>query len=156
MKKINIETTVPREELIAVINNHKLVNDKVKFDEKKGKPHVRLKEKGDKVKITCQMVGGANKDNAFLEGTYFTGKITEQNGMTRINGVIVTAPLYHTVIVIMSLFYLFFTLTTGSFTPLPPLLVIFSIILFRPEFEKQGTIERYLLRAVKRAEYKRA
>ena len=35
---------------------------------------------------------------------------------------------------------------------MPLLLFVFSIMMFKKEFEKQGTIERYLLRAFKRAD----
>ena len=39
MKRIKIDCPVSRDEQLGIISNHELVNDRVKFDEKKGKPH---------------------------------------------------------------------------------------------------------------------
>ena len=35
-----------------------------------------------KLKIKCEYIGGATKDNAFIDGTRFSGRITEKNGKT--------------------------------------------------------------------------
>ena len=152
MKLIDIKTAVSRDELLGVIANSELVNDKVKFDENKGKPRVHLKTRGDRVKIKCEMIGGPTKDNGFLEGTYFVGKLTERNGESRIRGVILTAPIYHTFIVLLMALYVLRCIQLTAFNPVPIILLIFSFMMFRKEFEKQGTIERYLHRAVRRAE----
>ena len=134
------------------VKNHELVNDRVKFDENKGKPLIRVKERGEWLKIKCEMVGGATKDNGFLEGTYFVGKLTEKDGVTRLRGVILTAPIYHTILALILAFYVYRCISLGAFNPVPVILFLFSLIMFRTEFEKQGTIERYLLRAQKRVE----
>ena len=152
MKLIDIKTAVSRDELLGVIANSEVVNDKVKFDENKGKPRVHLKTRGDRVKIKCEMIGGPTKDNGFLEGTYFVGKLTERNGESRIRGVILTAPIYHTFIVLLMALYVLRCIQLTAFNPVPIILLIFSFMMFRKEFEKQGTIERYLHRAVRRAE----
>ena len=152
MKLIDIKTAVSREELLGVIANSELVNDKVKFDENKGKPRVHLKTKGDRLKIKCEMIGGPTKDNGFLEGTYFVGKLTEKNGESRLRGVILTAPIYHTFIVLLMALFILRCIQFTAFNPVPIILLIFSFMMFKKEFEKQGTIERYLHRAVRRAE----
>ena len=151
MKRIKIDCPVSRDELLGIISNHELVNDKVKFDEKKGKPRIYVKEKGSRIKIKCEMVGGPTKDNGFLEGTYFVGKITESAGASHLRGIILTAPIYHTCIALLMAYYVFRCITLGGFNPVPLILLAFSIFLFKAEFEKQGTIERYLFRAAKRA-----
>ena len=152
MKYINLETAVPREEIISVIQNSELVNDRVKFDENKGRPRIHLKTKGDRIKIKCEMIGGPTKDNGFLEGTYLVGKLTEKDGVTKLRGIILTAPIYHTFIILLMALYVMKCIELGGFNPVPILLLAFSIMMFKKEFEKQGTIERYLLRAFKRAD----
>ena len=150
MKFIKLDSHASRDELISVIRNSELVNDRVKFDENKGKPTVHVKDNGKRLKIKCEMVGGSTKDNGFLEGTYFLGSLKEQGGVTRLRGVILTAPIYHTLLALILVYYVIRCVSLGAFNPVPPLLMIFSMLMFRNEFEKQGTIQRYLKRAFKR------
>ncbi len=152
MKRIRMESAVSRDELVSVIANSELVNDRVKFDENKGRPRIHLKTKGDRIKIKCEMIGGPTKDNGFLEGTYLVGKLTEKDGVTKLRGVILTAPIYHTFIALLMILYVMRCIQLGGFNPVPLLLFVFSIMMFKKEFEKQGTIERYLVRAFKRAD----
>lgn len=152
MKLIKLETDAPRDELLSVIKNSELVNDRVRFDENKGKPLVRVKEKKDWLKIKCEMVGGPNKDNGFLEGTYFVGKLTVREGKSYLRGIILTAPIYHTFLALLLAFYVYRSISLGGFNPVPLILFVFSIMMFKKEFEKQGTIERYLKRAMRKAE----
>ena len=154
MKLLNLECAVPRDELLDVIANSELVNDRVRFDENKGKPRVHIKTKNDRLKIRCEMVGGATKDNGFLEGTYFIGRLTENNGTSRLRGVILTAPIYHTFIALIMIVFVLRCIQLVAFNPVPIILLACSFRMLRGEFEKQGTIERYLIRAVKRAEKK--
>ena len=152
MKIIKLECSARRDELLDVIKNSELVNDRVKFDENKGRPLVHVKENGDRIKIKCEMVGGPTKDNGFLEGTYFVGKLTENDGKTTLKGVVLTAPIYHTILALILMIYVYRCITLVAFNPVPIILLIFSLMLFRSEFEKQGTIERYLARAFRKAE----
>ena len=155
MKFIKLDTRLSREELLEVINDSEFVNDKVKFDDKKGKPKIHVKDNGKRVKLKCEMVGGPTKDNGFLEGTYFVGSFKETATGTHVRGIILTAPIYHTMLLLLALFYAYRCITLGAFNPVPLLLLIFSIAMFKGEFDKQGTIERYLHRAIKRAEIKK-
>ena len=155
MKFIKLDTRLSRTELIETVNNAEFVNDKVKFDDKKGKPKIHVKDNGKKVKLKCEMVGGPTKDNGFLEGTYFVGSFKETATGTHVRGIILTAPIYHTMLLLLALFYAYRCITLGAFNPVPLILLIFSIAMFKGEFEKQGTIERYLHRAIKRAEIKK-
>ena len=152
MKFLKLETVAARDELLSVIHNHELVNDKVRFDDNKGRPVMHVKDNGKRVNIKCEMVGGPTKDNGFLEGTYFVGKLTEKSGITRISGVILTAPIYHTFLVLLTFFYAYRCINLGAFNPVPLILLIFSLFMFKGEFEKQGIIERYLKRAIRRLE----
>lgn len=155
MKFIKLDTRLSRTELIETVNNTEFVNDKVKFDDKKGKPKIHVKDNGKRVKLKCEMIGGPTKDNGFLEGTYFVGSFKESPNGTRIRGIILTAPIYHTMLLLLAIFYAYRCITLGAFNPVPLLLLIFSIAMFKGEFDKQGTIERYLHRAIKRAEIKK-
>lgn len=152
MKFVRLECRVPRDELLGVISNSELVNDRVKFDENKGRPLIHLKTKNERLKIKCEMVGGPTKDNGFLEGTYFVGKLTERNGVSRLRGIILTAPIYHTFIILLMALFVMRCIQLTAFNPVPIILLLFSVMMFKNEFEKQGTIERYLKRAVKRAD----
>lgn len=152
MKIIKLDCPVSRDELISVIANSELVNDRVKFDEEKGRPRIHVKEKGNRLKLKCEMIGGPTKDNGFLEGTYFLGKLTEKNGASHLRGVILTAPIYHTFIALIMALFVLRCIQLVAFNPVPIILLIFSFMMFRKEFEKQGTIERYLIRACKRAQ----
>ena len=151
MKLIKLDSAASRDELLDVIRNSELVNDRVQFKENKGKPTLHVKDKGKRIKIKCEMVGGPTKDNGFLEGTYFLGTLKESEGRTRLRGVILTAPIYHTLLLLLTVFYAYRSISLGAFNPVPLILLIFSIFMFKGEFEKQGTIERYLVRAFKRA-----
>ena len=155
MKRIRLDTRLSRAELIDTINNSEFVNDKVKFDDNKGRPKIHVKDNGKRVKLKCEMVGGPTKDNGFLEGTYFIGSFKETASGTRVRGIILTAPIYHTMLILLTLFYAYRCITLGAFNPVPLILLIFSIAMFKGEFEKQGMIERYLHRAIKRAEIKK-
>ena len=155
MKFIKLDSYTPRDELMNVIRDSELVNDRVKFDENKGKPIVHVKDNGKRLKIKCEMVGGPTKDNGFLEGTYFLGSMKEQGGVTRLRGVILTAPIYHLLLALLMAFYVYRCISLGAFNPVPIILLVFSIFMFRAEFEKQGTIQRYLYRAFKRAAEKK-
>ena len=153
MKFVRLDCSASRDELLGVIANSELVNDKVRFDEEKGRPRIHVKEKkGERLKIKCEMIGGPVKDNGFLEGTYFIGKLTEKNGASHLRGIILTAPIYHTFIALIMAICVLRCIQLVAFNPVPIILLIFSLMMFRKEFEKQGTIERYLIRAVKRAE----
>ena len=152
MKIIKLDSASSRDELLSVIRNADIVNDRVKFDENKGKPIVHVRDNGKMLKIRCEMVGGPTKDNGFLEGTYFLGTLKEQNGTTRLRGVILTAPIYHTFLALIMAFYVYRCISLNAFNPVPIILLAFSLIMFRSEFDKQGTIERYLKRAFKKAD----
>ena len=155
MKRIRLDARLTRTELIETVNNSEFVNDRVKFDENKGRPKIHVKDNGKRVKLKCELVGGPTKDNGFLEGTYFIGSFKESASGTQVRGIILTAPIYHTMLLLLSIFYAYRCIALGAFNPVPLILLIFSIFMFKGEFEKQGMIERYLHRAIKRAEIKK-
>ena len=154
MKFIKLKSSLPRLELLDVIRDSDFVNDRVKFDEKKGRPLIHVKDNGKRVRLRCEMVGGPTKDNGFLEGTYFYGKITEKDDFTSVNGIIITAPIYHALLLLLFAFYIYRCIALGGFNPLPLILMLFSLLMFKKEFEKQGTIEKYLKRAIRKTEEK--
>ena len=152
MKIIRLDCAASRDELLGVIANSELVNDRVKFDENRGRPRIHIKEKGNRLKLKCEMIGGTTKDNGFLEGTYFIGRLIESGGISHLRGVILTAPIYHTFIALIMAIFVLRCIQLVAFNPVPIILLIFSFMMFRKEFEKQGTIERYLARACRKAE----
>ncbi len=150
MKFVNLKIKAPRNEVLSFISDKRRVNSNVRFDEKRGTPLMHVKEKGEKIKVTCEMINHSTKDNGFLVGTYFKGKLTENNGVTELRGVIVTAPIYHIVwfallcVLIWQCFY------HAAISALPILFVAFEFIMYTQEFRKQGYIKRYFERAFSR------
>ena len=96
MKRINLRTSKSPEELLGAISDNNFVSDGIKFNDKGTRPHMHVKDKGNgKIKIKCEIMGGPSKDNGFLEGTYFVGKIKASADGSQIKGIIVTAPIFH-------------------------------------------------------------
>ena len=151
MKFVKLESKMKRDELIELIKNHELVNDKVRFDGKAGKPTMFVKETKRGVRVKCQYTDGAIKDSGFLEGTYFIGGVKESDNGSRINGIVVTAPIYHSILAIIVVLFVYQCIYIGGFNPVPVIWLAFSVLMFKSEFEKQGVIERYLKRAVQKS-----
>ena len=152
MKFIKLESSAAREELLSMLSDNDRVNKNVVFDDKKGTPHMHVKESGGKIKIKCEYIGGATKDNAFIDGTRFLGKITEKNGKTEIKGVITTALIFHLMLAVMVAVFVAVCIAKRGFNVVPICLIVFDVFMYKDEFKKQGIIERYLARAVKRLE----
>ena len=111
--------------------------------------YVPEKGKG-RIKITCEMIGGPTKDNGFLVGTYFSGRLVEKDGRTKLKGVITTAPIYHLFLIALVAVFIIQCFKLRGFSVVPPIIVIFDIFMFKNEFKKQGYIKRYLYRAARR------
>lgn len=152
MKFINLSSSVSREELLGCLRNYEVVNANVKFDEKHGRPAMKIKENGEKLKITCEMVGGPSKDNGFFVGTYFRGRLFERDGVTVLKGVVTTAPLYHLLLVLLFGFFIYQCIKIEGFSFIPIIALSFSLWMFKGEFKKQGIITRYLHRAFRFSE----
>ena len=152
MKIINIKAECGKETLISTLRDSEKVNKNIRFDERRGKPVMFLTEKGKRTKITCKYIGGNTKDNGFIVGTYFTGKITEKEGVSSVRGVIFTAPIFHTVLLLMLVAFVIQCIYLKGFSVIPLCALAFDAVLFWNEFAKQGIISRYIARAAKRAE----
>lgn len=153
MKFISVLTdTASAEDVLAMLADSAATNKNVAFDERYGKPTFHLKRKGESIKIKCEYVGGATRDNAFLDGTAFRGKVTEKNGVSRVSGIITTAPIFHLFMFALFAVFIVMCIVNGGFNAVPVCLIVFDIFMFYREFKKQGLIKRYILRAVRRAE----
>lgn len=149
MKFVKVSAHGTKEDALSMIRNFELVNRGVKFNEKYGKPVMKVKNKGERVTVSCEMVGGPGKDNGFLIGTIFTGKLKERDGTVTLRGIITTAPIYHLGLLLLTAFFVYQCIRLGGFNPVPILLLAFSYMMFKREFAKQGLISRYLVRAFK-------
>lgn len=152
MKFVNLTTDVSREAVLDAIKSSDRVNEKVKFDDGAGRPLMKVKERGETLHITCEMVGGPTKDNEFLVGSFFLGRLRRVGEETRLRGVILTAPIYHLALIAFCVYFIIQSFIIGGITLVPVMLVPFSLYLFKGEFRKQGIIKRYLARAFKYAE----
>ncbi len=150
MKFINLKSSASKDALLDAIKNSEKVNERVKFDDKQGRPHIRVKEKKKGgLYITCEMIGGPSKDNGFIVGTFFWGRLTERDGVSRLRGIILTAPLYHLLLIAFCVYFLIQCFIVGGITLVPVFLALFSLVLFKGEFKKQGIIERFFKRAIR-------
>ena len=150
MKLINLEFAASPSEVLGVLSDNEYVNKNVNFDEKRGKPLMKIHEKNGKVKITCELLGRPTKDNGFIVGTYFRGRLTEKNGATKLKGFITTAPIYHAVLAVLLVVFVLQCIKMNGFSVIPLLLIVFDIFMFKDEFRKQGYISRYLYRAARK------
>ncbi len=146
---VNYDIHAKREELLSSLSENDLIVTQEKYDTSRGVPEIHIKQKGDKIKITCTFTGRNTKDNGFLEGTYFVGKISESDDKTALRGIILTAPIYHAILAIIFGLFIYQCISLGGFNPVPVILLIFSIFMFRDEFRKQKIIKRYIFRAFK-------
>ena len=150
MKFVNHELDVSRDELITLLSNSELVNKGISFPKLRGIPYMHLKEKENSLRITCEIRGGAVKDNAFITGTAFYGAIKEKDGKTTLRGIISTAPIFHAFLTLMFIVFTVMSIYSGNFSPIPIILIIFDLSMYKDEFKKQGIIERYIARAAKK------
>ena len=150
MKFIKLESSASKEELLSMLSDNDRVNKNVVFDDRKGTPYIHVKENNGKIRIKCEYIGGATKDNAFIDGTKFVGKVTEKDGKTTIKGMITTALIFHFILAVMVAVFVAVCIAKRGFNVIPICLVVFDIFMYKDEFKKQGIIERYIARAVKR------
>ena len=146
---VNYKIHAARDEVLSVIRDNNLVVEAENYDTTKGTPKMHVKEKGERIKIKCEMTGRPTKDNGFLEGTYFLGKVKEKNGVCKVSGIILTAPIYHLIFLCLFSFFIFQCISVGGISPIPIILVIFDVFMFYGEFKKQSLIKRYIFRALK-------
>ena len=153
MKFLNLKTPYSREQLLRLLSDNNFVSSGVKFDEKLGKPMMHLKEKKDgSIKMTCELTGRPTKDDSFfLLGTYFKARIAETEEGSILKGYIVTAPLYHLVWIGLVALFIIQCINLKGFSIVPVFLVALNFIMFSKEYKKQGLIERYIIRALRRA-----
>ena len=152
MKFVRLKSGADREDIISALRSSDKVNEHVKFDDRRGRPVMKLREKKRSLFMTCEMIGGPSKDNGFLIGTFFLGRLRERSGEQRLSGVIMTAPLDHLLLVAFCVYFIIQSFVVGGITLVPVFLALFSLFLFKDEFKKQGIISRYLPRALRYAE----
>lgn len=152
MKLVKYTARTCRDNFISVLSDSEGTNKNVRFDERLGKPTMFVKEKGSRVRINCKYIGGNTRDNGFLEGTYFLGTLREKDGVSTLSGVIWTAPIFHLIMIILLAVSVVQCVYMKGFSPIPLCLAAFDVVMFLNEFKKQGIINRYLARAVRRAE----
>ena len=146
---VNYKIKAPKDALLRNLGaNEKLIEEE-HYDTSKGIPKLHIKQNGDKIKVGCEMLGRSTKDNGFLEGTWLRGRITERDGVTTVKGVIITAPIYHAVILLLFAFFVYRCVSLGGISVTPIILIVFSAFMFAGEFKKQGIIKRFLFRALK-------
>ena len=131
------------------MNDKNLVADDESFRTAKGRASIIIKERGEGVKMKCRMIDGPTKDNGFLEGTTFYGSVKERNGVTKVKGIVVTAPIYHLIIIALLVVLVIRCIALAAINPVPIILAIFSVFMFKDEYKKQGIIKRYIFKALK-------
>ena len=153
MKLVNFKAPISREAVMNALVDDVGTNQNVKFEKLSGKPKFHIKDKGRSVKIKCELmrVSSSKKDNGFIFGTSFYGKIIEKNGITSVKGLITTELIFHTIFVALLASFIVQCFYSKGFSIIPMCLVVFDIFMFREEFRKQGIIKRYIARSLRRA-----
>lgn len=146
---VNYKIGASRDEVMSVMNDKNLVADDESFRTAKGRASIIIKERGEGVKMKCRMIDGPTKDNGFLEGTTFYGSVKERNGVTKVKGIVVTAPIYHFIIIALLVVLVIRCIALAAINPVPIILAIFSVFMLKDEYKKQGIIKRYIFKALK-------
>lgn len=146
---VNYDIEAPRELLMSKLLDNDLVVAAENYDLTDGKPKMRIKTKADRIKIRCEMTERPTKDNGFLEGTYFIGSVKEKDGRTGVKGIILTAPIYHFIFLVLLGIVIYQAVTMAAIPITAIFLVPFDFILFKSELKKQPLIKRYIFRAFK-------
>ena len=153
MKLVNFKAPVTRQAVMNALSDDVGTNKNIKFEKLSGNPKIHVKDKGRAVKIKCELVrkDSSKKDNGFIFGTAFYGKITEKNGQTAVRGIITTELIFHTVFLALLIAFVVQCIVMQGFSVVPVCLAVLDIFMFREEFRKQGIIKRYIARALRRA-----
>ncbi|MBQ8320775.1 MAG: hypothetical protein IJX92_00230 [Clostridia bacterium] len=146
---VNYKIDADRELLLSNIMNNDLVVSEENYDTANGKPKMHIKSKGNRLKIKCEMTERPTKDNAFLEGTYFLGSLTQKGQSSRIRGLIMTAPIYHSIFLALLVVVICQAIIVKGIPVTAIFLVLFDLMMFKGEFGKQSLIKRYIFRALK-------
>ena len=146
---VNYTIGAPREELLSnLIDGDGFVLDE-KYGKAGGRPKMQVKIKDNRVKIKCEMIGLPTKDNGFIQGTAFVGKISEKAGRCALSGVILTEPIYHFIFLIMLCVIIYQAITMAAIPITAIFLVLFNLLMFKDEFKKQAIIKRFIFSAFK-------
>ena len=155
MKFVNIRSTASKDELLGAISDNNFVNSNVDFQSGNKTPFMHVKEKNGRIRIKCEIMNGPTKDNGFIVGTFFVGKIKDCSGGSKLSGIILTAPIYHLIVFGFIAFVIYQCIVQKGINVIPLFVLVFDYMLFRNEFKKQGYIQRYLYRANARLEKKK-
>ena len=153
MKRLSVRTPLGREELLRMLRDAPRVNEGLTFDDREGSPTVQLKERGaEGLRMRCVMLGGASRDNGYVQGTFFRGRIRERDGEVSLSGWIMTEPVFHILWVALIAFFIVTCIQRTALSVVPICLIVFVFFMFRKEYRKQEYLRRYILRAVHRLE----
>jgi|GEM_PF-2166661 len=155
MKRISIQTPLAREDILSALRDAPTVNAGLTFDDREGSPTVHVREgRADRLRLRCYMLGGASRDNGYVQGTFFWGRMRERNGMTYIHGSIMTEPVFHVLWLALIAFFIVTCIQRTALSVVPVCLIVFVYFMFRKEYRKQEYLRRYILRAIHRLEKK--
>ena len=127
---INYKIDAPRDEVLKSLEDNNAIVEEEKFDVSNGRPKMHIKVKDSFIRMACEIVGGPSRDRDFKLGTKFFGKIKETDATTKISGIIVTAPLYHLVLLILFAYFIYKCIIMGGFSVVPICLIVFDIFMF--------------------------
>ena len=128
MKFISLYSKSTPEDLLTAVSDNNFVNENVKFADDGIKPLMKVKEKNGRLSIKCEMIGGPSKDNGFIVGTFFAGKIKECKGGSKLSGIILTAPIYHFIVFAFILWVVYRCIVDNAINILPIFILAFDIL----------------------------
>ena len=153
MKRVALDISASAERVLDMLTDNVAVNRGVRFDEREGTPTASIRRaKNGRVRIRCRMVGGTSRDNGYIEGTFFYGRLREVEGVTRVRGTIVTEPVFHTAFFALLAYFIYTCFRVGGFSVVPVCLAVFIPLMMRREYRKQAYLLSYMHRAARRLE----
>lgn len=146
---VNYTIHASREEVAENLKNNIKIAEELGYDHAQKRPIMIIKENGESIRMTCELMSRGVRDNGFVFGTVFRGRLTEHNGVTALRGIILTAPVYHLFIIAIFAYFIYQCFALGGFSVVPVCLLIVSAFLFKDEFKKQSMIKRHIFCALK-------
>ena len=147
MKFVNLKTSASLTTVAEVLQKTARPSDNSKFDERRGRVTMFPKIIGSRISVSCRFIGGNTQDNGHILGTFFIGSLKEKSGGAKLFGVIMTAPHFHIPWFALLAYFVYRMVAEGLFSPIPIILSLFALFMFKPEYAKQSMIKRYLKRA---------
>ena len=128
---VNYKINASKESVVSSLaQNEEIVLSEKLNSEKCGYPRIHTTINEENIKMLCEMTDKPTRDRDFRRGTFFMGKIKETSNGTSISGVILTAPVYHFVLICLFAYFIYKCISLGGFSVVPVFILLFDVLMF--------------------------